>query len=245
MSCDFFNPNLRESMLSVHRTALLLVLPVIILLLMMCSSSSWATESNLLSATFSPKLRTFLTANPAAFKAMTNALFDTFSNRTFQIFYFYSDDESTARASHFYPNQEGLAQVVISARENQDPLDEFISVFYETINSRGETQFGKVLQDARSGILSRDDFARAILKLEFDAVRKTRDAIKALKFSEKETSKSHYYRVFVECPDNFEESLAYSKKISPTRDAFKEYQLKYDAYRKAYKDYEMKRDASK
>jgi hypothetical protein len=211
----------------------------------MCCSSSLAGATNIVGTTLSPKLSSFLAANPTAFKAMTNALSDAFSNRSFRVFYFYSDDEAEPRAFHFYPNQPSLADVVISVRENQKPLDEFISFYHETINSKSEERFAKVCQNAQFGTISRTEFARAILKIEQDAVKRTRDAIKVLELSEREKSESHYYRKFADAPDDFEESLAYGRKVSPKRDAVKEYELQYDAIRKAYKEYEMKRDASK
>jgi hypothetical protein len=211
---------------------------------MLLSASSWAQDGNFLN-TFSPKLRKFMIGHPAATKVLTNALTDAFSSRSVRLFYFYSDDESKPRAFHFYPYSAGQADVIIGVRENQHPLDEFICILYETINSKSEKQFAKVLDDARSGSILRADFARAILKIEFSTDKQVRDAIRTLDFGKKEKSESYSYRRLAELPDDFEESLAYQKKVSPRRDPIKDYELQYDAFRKAYKDYEMKGDAPK
>src|SRR5438045_3597411 len=103
---------------------------IIILLLLLACSFSRARQSNLVS-TISPKLRTLLMEKPAALRAWTNALTEAFSNRTVRLYYFYSDDESEARAFHYYPNQIDQAEVIICVRENQRPSDEFICIFYE------------------------------------------------------------------------------------------------------------------
>src|SRR5438876_5736803 len=122
----------------------------------------------------SPKLRQFLIEHPTALRPLTNVLSVAFAERTLQLYYFYSDDESVARASHDYPDESVVA---IFIRENQQPLDEFISLIFEAQNSTSEKQFLKLFAKAKSGAISKNDFARDIVRLEFDATKRTRDLL--------------------------------------------------------------------
>ena len=194
---------------------------------------SWAQQSAFESR-MSPKLRQFMTDYPAALKSLTSSFSEVFSNRTAWVYYFYLDDESEARAYHFYPNTLDLPQVVICVRENQQRLDEFITLLFETLNSRGERRFATLFEEARAGSISKGEFAREILRVEFEATKSTRDLLLALKFNRKETSRSHYYRLYVECPSGFEDFLSYPKRVSGKRDAIKEYEAKYDSIRQGH-----------
>ena len=207
----------------------------IFLLSVLLCASSWAQESNIVS-TASPKLKKFMSDNPEAKKTLNDAISNAFSNRTVQLYYFYSEDESQARAFHYYPNTVGLPEVILSVREDQTPLDEFSCILFETLNSKNESGFAKLTADACSGVVPREEFARKILQYEFEAIKYTRAALLKLKLSKKEIKESYYYRKFAGCPGNFDDFLSYSKKISPDRDAFKEYELKYDSLRKMHDD---------
>jgi len=198
---------------------------------MLLCASSWAQDNNILS-TVSPKLKQLVSHYPETLKVLTNALSNAFSNKTVRLYYFYSDDESEARAFHYYPNTAGLPEIVLCVRENQKPLDEFASILFETLNSKCEGGFAKLFQDASSGAISREEFAREILQYEFEAIKNTRDLLATLKFGKKDINESYYYGRFIECPNEFENFLLYSKKVSPRRDAFEEYELKYDSLRK-------------
>jgi hypothetical protein len=201
---------------------------------MLLSASSWAQESNIVSAV-SPKLKKFMSDHSEAAKIFTIAISSAFSNKTVRLYYFYSNDDSKARAFHFYPNTAGLPEVVLCVRENQTPLDEFITTLFETQNSKRENEFWKLCQDAGSGNISREQFAKEILQYEFEATKSTRATLLTLKFGKK-IHDSHYYRSFIECPTNFDDFLSYSKKVSQDRDVTKEYELKYDSLRKMYID---------
>jgi hypothetical protein len=202
---------------------------------MLLSVSSWAQQNNIISEA-SPKLKKFLLDNPEAAKIFTNAISNTFANRTVRLYYFYSDDESEARAFHFYPNMAGSPDVMLCIRENQTSLDEFITTFFETLNSKNESGFTALSQNAYSGTITREQFAKGILQYEFEATKNTRSILLTLKFGTKEINDSHYYGRFIECPTNFDDFLAYSKKVSQDRDVMKEYELKYDSLRKMYND---------
>jgi len=178
----------------------------------------------------SPKLRQFLIEHPTALRPLTNVLSVAFAERTLQLYYFYSDDESVARASHDYPDESVVA---IFIRENQQPLDEFISLIFEAQNSTSEKQFLKLFAKAKSGAISKNDFARDIVRLEFDATKRTRDLLEGIKLGRGEIKKSHYYKLCKDVPNDFEEFLLYSKRVSaPQRDIIKHYEAIYDSLRK-------------
>ena len=201
----------------------------VLLLLLGLSPSSQAEEGRILN-TLSPKLRQFLSENPKAYQSLTNSLSEAFAKRTLQLYYFYSDDESIARASHYYPNE---AAVGIFIRENQQALDEFICLVFEAINSISEKGFLELFAKAESGEISKDNFTREIAKLEFKAAKRTRDLLMGIRPSGSEAFRSYYYKRFKDCPDDFEDFLLYSKKVSsPHRDSTKEWEMKYDLLRK-------------
>jgi hypothetical protein len=201
------------------------------LFLLVCASS--LAQTNDIIRTASPKLKKFISDHPESGKTLDNALSTAFSNRTCCLFYFYSDTESEPRAFHYYPQSAGLPEVVICVRENQNAIDEFITVFYEIVNSKNEIGFAKINQDAGLGTITREQYAERILQLEFEAAKAVRSTLLTLKFEKKETDASYYYRKFTECPTtDFQTFLSYSKKVSPQRDAFKEYELKFDSLQK-------------
>jgi hypothetical protein len=107
---------------------------------MLLCASSWAQQTNIVSAA-SPKLKKFISNHPEAAKIFTNAISSAFSNKTVQLYYFYSDDESEARAYHYYPNTVGMPEVIVCVRENQSSLDEFITILFETLNTKQEAGF--------------------------------------------------------------------------------------------------------
>jgi hypothetical protein len=206
--------------------------PLIILLSVISTSlSAMAQDSNILSS-FSPKLRNFCIHNPAACSAFTNAFAAVFSNRTVSLCYFYSDDESKPRAFHYYPQIVGVSEVVICVRENQEPLDEFITILFEMLNSKNESRFGELFDRAKAGSILKADFANDMMRVEFEAVRATQDILNHLKLSRRWAAKTWYYRHFISCPREFEEFVSYTKKVSSNRDPIKEYEAQYDAARK-------------
>jgi hypothetical protein len=202
----------------------------IFVLFSICLSAS-GQQSNF-QRMFSPKLRQFVASHPAAMHIITNAVSEAFSNRTAQLYYFYSEDASVPRASHYYPSE---AAVGIMLRENQPPIDEYLCLLFEVVNSESEERFRAIYQKAQSGDISRRDFPRAILKEEFKAAIRTRDLIKQLKLDAKEVAESEECQHFLGCPTKFEDFLDYSQKISsPERDAIKEYEAVYDSLRNSH-----------
>jgi hypothetical protein len=180
----------------------------------------------------SPKLKSLLASN-AARTALSNACNAAFSGRTVGLYYFYSDNDAVPRAYHYYPNTIGQAAVVICVRENQEPWDELTSLVFELINSKSEKQFTELYERAKAGTVSRDEFGKAMLRLEFEAVKATRDLVRGFSLSPQEKQKSYYYTRFVDCPNDFDAFLSYTKKVSPKRDPIKDYESQYDALRKS------------
>src|SRR5689334_20953730 len=187
---------------------------IVWILWLLLSPCVWGAENRFYSS-LSPNLREFLTDHPTAIKALTNAVAEAFSARTARVFYFYSNDPDERRASHFYPDTVGMPEVVICVAQDSYPLDEFINVLYETLNSKGEPRFKTLMAEARSGTIARGDFARKVMKVEFEALKSTRDVLHQIKLSKKEIGKSHYYHYFFEMPDDFEGSLSYQEKLFP------------------------------
>jgi hypothetical protein len=123
-----------------------------------------------------------------------------------------------------------MAEVFICVRENQQPFDEFSSLLFEILNTRNEARFLKLTDDAKAGKVSRDEFARGILRSEFDAIQDTKTSLIALKLDKSATAGSYDYPRYLNCPSKFDDFLSYAKKVSK-RDVFKEYQEKYDELR--------------
>ena len=187
-----------------------------------------AAESGVLKMA-SPKLRQFLADHPAALQALTGAISESFSNRTVRLYYFYSDDETVPRAGHYYPEKSSVGIVI---RENQEPSDEYISLIFEILNSQGEKRFLDLVEQAKSGAISKTDFVRDLMRQEFQAVKKLRGLIDSFKLSKKEKDTSYFFKKFAECPEDFEAYLSYARKVSPNRDQTKEYEKAYDSLRK-------------
>jgi hypothetical protein len=201
----------------------------ILLWLTLCLCAPLLAQRDDVTTTVSPKLRGFLDHNPKAFQVLTNALRESFTNKAVQLYYFYSTNESLARALHSYPSE---SDVSIYVRENQQPVDEYICFLYETINARREMRFRQLSEQAESGHISRHDFAIEVNKAEFNAVKMTRDLLAGLKFSKQEEAESYYCKRFRDCPNDFEGFLSYIRKVSPQRNVMADYEMKYDSLRK-------------
>jgi hypothetical protein len=175
---------------------------------------------------FSPGLRKFLTTHPEDFRTLTNIAYEAFTNRTVRFYYFYTQNESVPWADHFYPNDN---EVWMHIKADQPPADEFLLIIFESLNSKGEKRFEELWSQARSGNISKTNFALEITRQEFVATKRTRDLLGELKFSKKEISSSHYYKNFSGCPDSFDDYLAYLKELKST--AIKNYEAQYDLIR--------------
>jgi hypothetical protein len=104
------------------------------------------------------------------------------------------------RASHYFA---GKSSVVIGIRENQNPSDQCICLIFEMLNSEDEVRSFELDREARSGKISRVDFARETVRHEFQAVKKTQKLLQSLKSGETDFLNSGYYKGFIDCPDTF------------------------------------------
>ena len=199
---------------------------LILLAVFLCISSP-AQVTNIVSIV-SPKLRQFLADHSTASKSLSSAFSEAFPTRTVQIYYFYSDDESVARASHYYPDK---SVVGILIRENQQPCDECLCLIFEVLNSEGEARFEQLADQAKAWTISRADFVKEIMRQEFQAVKKTQALMGNFKLSPKEITDSYYYNLFIKCPSDFEDFLVYKKKGQVHRDQTKEYEQLYNSLR--------------
>lgn len=195
----------------------------------LCSARA---EENWLFSQLSPDLQKFMAAHPAALTILSNSFSESFSNRPVGLFYFYSTNETVARAAHFYPGAAGVREVFICVQENQHPIDQFITLLFEIVNARNERQFKSLMDDAYNDSVSKEVFVSTIGRLEFAATLDTRALLIPLRFSKKEIKQSDYYKRFLNCPTNYEAFLAYQKDTRSKRDPDKFYEAEYDQLRK-------------
>lgn len=201
---------------------------IMVLASLLLCSNALAQKSEWLSH-FSPGLRSFLTIHPGDFQALTNILSEAFTNRYVRFYYFYTEDESVPIAGHFYPD---TWNVFIVIKANQAPVDEFLEVIFESINSEGEQHFNELASEARAGTITKTTFALEAIKQEFLALKRTRDLLNKMTLTQKEISTSSEYTKIRGTPDRFEDFLLYLKSVDSSRkDLIKEYESKYDLMR--------------
>jgi hypothetical protein len=199
-----------------------------LIFLIVASLPAQELHVNTLMTTFSPKLRKLLASHLDAFTVMSNSTSLAFHTNTVSLTYFYCQDDSVPRASHYYPQTAGMADAVLLIRENQEPWDEFTSIIYELLNSKNQPRFQKVFEKAKAGSISKKEFAIEICRIEFDADLAMREILRGMKLTKKEKSQSYFYKRITDCPTDFEEHFAYQRKVSPKRDPIKEYESSYD-----------------
>jgi hypothetical protein len=170
----------------------------------------------------SPRLRTLLNAQPVLLRELTNSLATTFAHKRIRLFYFYSNASET-RSFHMYPD---TSTIFIYIPQDLVPLDEYLLLLYESINATHESDFVSVYQKASAGKIGRSDFAREILKVEFETVLQVRKKLRGFAL---DTENSLYYDRFKKCPDNFEDFLLDVKKPSAKGDVFSFYERQYDS----------------
>jgi hypothetical protein len=125
-----------------------------------------------------------------------------------------------------------MPDVLICVRENQQPWDEFVCIVFELLNTRSRPQFEELLARAKTGTISRNEFPREIIRVEFErTVLPLRDLLVKMKLTRKEKAKSYFYPKSLGCPDDFEAFLSYQKKTAPQRDLTRQYQEEYDQLR--------------
>jgi len=80
--------------------------------------------------------------------------------------------------------------------------------------------------------VSKEVFVNTIRRLEFAETINTRALLVPLHFSKREIRQSRYYKLFMECPLEFEGFVAYSERIRGKRDVVKYYEDEYDELRR-------------
>lgn len=170
-----------------------------------------------------------MTEHAGATHLFTNTISDAFKERSVQIYYYYSDDKSVAKAYHYYPSESVVGLCIC---ENQLPIDEFTSIIFESFNSTNEKEFRDLAHLAELGELTKTNYAQQIMRLEFKAARATQQTLVNLEASKKETSESLSYKLYINCPNTFEDFLKYTEEVSSGRDPIKEYEAQYDSLHK-------------
>jgi hypothetical protein len=198
-----------------------------LLLVLVPAAPIYSQETNVCSM-LSPKLQAFLKEDAEAAKLLRKVLHEAFAKRTLQICY--TSSSNKAQAYHTYTD-DGVS---ITIRQNQPILDEYLCLVFEILNSENEHRFFKLMDKAERGTISREDFARQTLKVEFKAAKRAQSLIRKLTFRREDILGSYYYTRIVNCQDKFDDFLAAIEKEAETspRDPLKFYEAEYDKLRK-------------
>jgi hypothetical protein len=180
---------------------------------------------------FSPKVREFIEhhdeVNRPLTDIFTNMSWRATSIRNIRVYYFYTEDVAAAPAYYY---MDGRDHLVIAVSESQKPVDELIEIVFEMIDSEREHKWQEIWQQATQGRIGRKDFADAMVKEEFAAYPKTRAFVNRLRLNKQEMAESVYFQHFAEAPEDLGAFMSYMKEASSKgRDAFKEFEAKYDA----------------
>lgn len=178
---------------------------------------------------FSPRLTQFLLGHPATSLALSNVIAQASLERTVQIYYFYTNDESAPKAHHHYMGDSSTVGIFV--RENQPVSDECISILFEVLNSKGEKRFRELFEKAKSGGIPKNSFVTEMQRQEFEAVKAARNLIRKFDLKQEEIAESKSYSQFMQAPDGFEGFLVYSRKVSQGGDQ-KAYEELYDKIRR-------------
>jgi hypothetical protein len=197
-----------------------------LLFILLLVSPAWGLAGQLrVMPLLSPKLREFLGAHPLAAKELDQVITEDFAHRSVQVYYFYTDDETAARAFHYCPTTNA---VVFCVRENQNQVDEFLCILFEMLNTKKDPEFRMLQNMVRLRGISRTNYARDMIKVEFATLQEEKTIINNLHFSNPEIAQSATYRHFMDSPSKFDDFLANSKKLA-NRDVVKQYEDQYDS----------------
>jgi hypothetical protein len=178
---------------------------------------------------FSPKLNQFLLDHPVISQTLSNAIVSASAGKRLEIYYFYAVGGSSPKSNHHYIGD--LTTVGIFVQENQQPCDECICILFEILNSKREQKFLKLIGQAQAGTIKKEEFTKATMREEFEAVIETQELLLKWPPEEKARASCEDYEYFVNAPKRFEDFLAYCKK-----DSHGNYQRGYeDLYEKIQK----------
>jgi hypothetical protein len=172
----------------------------------------------------SPKLQLFLKQHSSISNSFVESSREVLQTRRVQLYYFYAADPSVPPATHYDAAVNSTAIVV---KENQEPLDECVCILFELINSTHESQFSQVVKKAYSGELSKSEFAKELLKIEFSSTIKVQKLLKTEKFESQETKSAEHYNRLLACPTKFDDYLKFIE-TTPSRNPVKEYESQYE-----------------
>jgi hypothetical protein len=176
----------------------------------------------------SPSLSEFLTAHPEAQTALSNVLCEAQSIRPVHLYYFYASERCHLPTMHRYLDDGSVLGIFV--RENEPACDQCIDIIFEALNSKGEKRFMELLDQAKSGGISRQDYVRDIQRQELEAVVAVKQLVSKFRLSTKEASESRSYKEFLESPTEFGKFVAYSRKTSQGQYE-KFYEQQYDSLR--------------
>lgn len=175
----------------------------------MMANPAKATTAEFVNA-LSPQLRQFLRDHVAASNYLTGILDVQTSVRSLGIEY--TNDLRGTTACHVSPKPD---LSVIWICKDQQPIDEYLDVVFELFNSSHEEKFRKVEDEARAKRISRRNFVKQIVKIEYESHAKLKSDLPLLKFSAKDIAASSNYEYgFVNGPGNFEDFFSWVKNGS-------------------------------
>lgn len=183
-----------------------------------------SAQASSLEEQMSTALKALLATNAPSRKALDKVISELPTGTELRLTYFRSASESEPLSTHgYFPSG-----IIVSLRADQQPWDEFICLYFEIANSLSRKRFEALVDEAKSGAIARDKFPIEGLRIEFAAVKRTRDVIKSLSISTDEQLASYSYTRLSGCPDNFDDFLAYRQRVSPKRDPIGFYKELYD-----------------
>ena len=179
----------------------------------------------------SSQIKNLLENNPSLMREYTSIANKYFHNKAFQIQYVENKNQDQAPAYHYYTTFQDKTVVVVVLRGRKIPIDEFICLLFEMINSNGEDVFKKITIEAQSGLISRDDFPVKVLEKEFAAVLELKKILLSLEIDKEMLKDSAFYYKFMNSPDDFAKFLDYIKDKNIThRDIVDSYLKQYDRF---------------
>jgi len=188
--------------------------------------SARSQETNIF-AMLSPNLRQFLDNHTGAAQILNQVIREAFPKKSVLVYYFYSTGEPNAY--HWYSENSVIA---IAVREEQQPLDEFLCLTYETLNTENEDSYLEIFKRVKLGTITKEEFVREILKNEYNCTRRLQVLIGDLKLQKREISKSTIYNRMDACPNTFEDYLTKARKAAtPKLNPIKYYEMEYEHLR--------------
>lgn len=200
---------------------------------LLAALSSCATIGRKQYSDMSPQLRELLERHPAARKVLLDASMAALPNAGFRLRYTPAETmTASGPRSEFRMPFPVEAQVpVITIVEGQQPWDQFILLVFELHNTRGKADFDRLWRQARAGSITKEQFADAVMRTEFEAVRRMKPIVKALPLSDAEKASSHAYPRLASCPEDYQHFQDYVQRVSPGRRQAREYHAVYDGLR--------------